>query len=186
MSIERVVIFFRLDTDPVVRLWSGKGDYEIPADSVEGATATYRGLDALVNLPALAALINGQASRIEFGLSGVDTRVLELADAEADDVRGKTVRIGLAREDANWQRVGSVQWLWTGIADVLVTDRDTDPEGKVSRSVTLSVGSLFTGRRRPSLSYFTNAHQTRRSADDRFCERTPLHTNTLVLTWPRF
>lgn len=180
-------IFFRLATDPAVRLWSGFGDFRLPPDAVEPGGAIYKGGAALGGLPALNALINGVADRVVFQLSGVDNRVLALADAEAQSVRNKLVRLAVVFFGADWRALSNVAWLWTGLADTLSVDEPSPGEGGDRvRSVSLSVGSLYTGRRRPALAFWTDPDQRRRSADDRFCERVATHTITMVKTWPRF
>jgi hypothetical protein len=181
-----LAIFFRLATDPVVRLWSGPGDFQIPSDGIEPGGAIYKGVGTLQGLPQLQALVNGVAERVTFGLSGVDADVMEMADSESQIVRNKTVNVGIAPLDANLQIIGTVAWLRSYEADVLAVDRTSDKDGKAQRTVSLSVGSAFTGRRRPPIANFTDADQKRRSPDDRFCERTPLYSQGVLKTWPRF
>jgi len=184
----RAVVFFYLETPDPVRIWSGGGDFAYPEDpyGVETEGAIYRGICELEGLPALDALINGIAQRVDFLLSGVDAEVLALADEDAEDVRGSSVRIAVGFLDAQEQLVSAPLWLRSFEADMVVTNRDADAEGTTTRTIGISVGSMMTGRRRPQISFFTDAHQRRRSSDDRFCERVPLHSTTMVLTWPRF
>lgn len=181
-----LAIFFRMATDQVVRLWSGAGDFAIPSDSVEPGGAIYKGVGALQGLPQLQALVNGVAERVTFGLSGVDAATMQMADSEAGIVRGKTIHIGIAPLDANLQIIGTVAWLRSYEADVLTIDKTSDKDGSIQRTVSLSVGSAFTGRRRPAISNYTDVDQKRRSSDDRFCERTPLYSQGVLKTWPRF
>jgi hypothetical protein len=42
-----------------------------------------------------------------------------------------------------------------------------NPDGQ-TRKLSLSVGNIFTGRRRQNLSFFTDVDQRRRSSDDSF------------------
>jgi hypothetical protein len=52
------------------------------------------------------------------------------------------------------------------------------------RVIELSVGSLFTGRRRRGLSYLTNRDQQARHSGDKFCQRVSLNGQEKV--WPTF
>jgi hypothetical protein len=184
----RVGFFFRLDTDPVVRLWLGIG--KIAVSSVfEPDGAVYRGFGEIADFPQLRALINGTAERVEFTVSGVTGEVLRIASGgDAQQVKGRMVSAGFAVMDQNWQLVGSVKWIRTYTADYLSIAQTvpTDPAQSTSRSVTLSCGSLLTARRRPSLSYFTDQDQQSRFPGDRFCERVPTYANGFNKTWPRF
>lgn len=181
-----LAIFFRLDTVPPVRLWSGAGDFKVEADSIEEAPATYDGKGILQGVPALGALVNGVAERVTFALSGIASDIIQMADSEADAVCNKTVNIGLQPLDSSLQPIGPVLWFRTYQADVLAVDKACDKDGAISRSINLSVGSVFTARRRPLISNWTDADQKRRSADDSFCERTPRYSQGTILTWPRF
>lgn len=160
----RLVLFFRLASDPVVRAWSGVGDFAIPSDLVEPGGAIYRGIGDVVGWPAVQQLINGAAERVEFALSGVTAEILQLARDDAVTVNGATVNLGFCVLDADLQRISPVAWLWEGVADVVTPSRQGD-----TRAVTLSVGSLFTIRKRASLNTWTDAQQRKRSATDTFC-----------------
>lgn len=181
-----LAFFFRLATSPVVRLWSGAGDFAIPSDAVEPGGATYKGAGALAGFPAMSLLINGKAERVNFGLSGVDAELMGMADSEADAIRNKTVNVGLVPLDADLQPISTVLWFRSYSADVLTVDKSSDKDGKMVRTISMSVGSVFTSRRRPRISNFTDSDQKRRSADDRFCERTPRYNQGTLVSWPRF
>lgn len=177
-------VLMHIATDTPVRAWTGVGPFEHPGDAVDVTGGTYLGLGEMQDIPALQQLVNGVASRIELSLSGVDDRIVELADSEAADVRSKVVTLGLQFFGADWQPLGDTLWIWDGEADVIRTDTVSDPSFGRQRTVTLSVGSLTTGRRRPVLSFFTRAQQRRRSPDDAFCDRTGLYSGDTELKWP--
>lgn len=188
----RVGYFFRLATDPVLRLWLGAGNIEPGVNAIDLTGATYSGLGQVVNVPSFRQLINGQAERFEITMSGVSADILQIASEEdAPNVRGKECAIGFALMDDDWQLLGQIRWIRRYIADFLsisqgITD---DPANPIIRTVTLSIGSLMTGRRRPGLSYFTDADQKARSTAspaDRFCERTPYYVQEVRKAWPRF
>jgi hypothetical protein len=114
----------------------------------------------------LDQLINGAYARAEFTLSGVDAATAALADSEAPLIRNAPVNIGLMELDEDWQPVGDPLWVWDGLADVLRTARAADVTGSQSHSINLSVGTAMTGRKRPSLEFWTPAQQKRRSPTD--------------------
>lgn len=177
-------VLMHIATDTPVRAWTGVGPFEHPGDAVDTGGGTYLGLGEMQDVPALQQLVNGVASRVELSLSGVDARIVELADSEAADVRSKIVSLGLQFFGADWQPLGDTLWIWDGEADVIRTDTVSEPGFGRVRTVTLSIGSLTTGRRRPVLSHFTRAQQRRRSADDAFCDRTALYSQDSELAWP--
>lgn len=177
-------VLMHIATATPVRAWTGVGPFEHPGDAVDATGGTYLGLGEMQDIPALQQLVNGVASRIELSLSGVDDRIVALADADAADVRSKIVTLGLQFFGADWQPLGDTLWIWDGEADVIRTDSVSSPDFGRQRTVTLSVGSLTTGRRRPVLSHFTRAQQRRRSPTDAFCDRTGLYSNDTELKWP--
>ena len=187
-STLRPAFFLRVapTTGPVLRCWSGVGDYDVPLDAVETQGGIYLGMGLLSGIPTLSGLINGVAERIEFVLSGVSAEALSMADDESEDIRTARTNIGLTFLGPDWQPIGGMGWIWQGEADVVTPSREADTEGRITRRISLSVGSAFTGRRRAALSYFSNNDQQRRSADDRFCERTPLYAPANVKVWPRY
>lgn len=178
--------FFRLDTLPTVRLWSGAGDFPVSADAIEPDGATYKGMGTLQGIPSLSALINGVAERVAFTLSGIPSEVMALADGEAGAVRNRTVNVGILPLGADLQPIGNVLWFRAYEADVLSVDKGSNNDGAITRTVSLSVGSAFTARKRPLISNWTDVDQKRRSDDDLFCERTPFYSQGTTITWPRF
>lgn len=183
-GVVRPAILFRLEASPMVRAWSGPGDLSIPADAIEPAGGLYEGVGALTDLPALQQLVNGAATRVDFQLSGVSDEIAELADADADSIRGASVFVGLLPLNEDWQPAAPVAWLWEGEADVARVEQRLDRDNAVN-TIAVSVGSAFTGRRRPRFRTWTNTDQQRRSPGDRFCERVALYGNA-AKTWPRF
>lgn len=184
-GIVRPALFFRMATDPVVRVWSGAGDFAVPADLIETEGGTYVGFGEILDFPALDQLVNGVATRVEFMLSGVGETALRLADEDASQVRGKPVNIGMIELDQDWQPSSPMQWIWEGEADYLTMDSRLNADARIE-TVTLSVGSLFTGRRRPRFRHYTDQEQRRRSPDDRLCDRVNLYSQSYTKTWPRF
>lgn len=190
---QRIGVFFRLDTDPVVRLWMGVGDCDAGINAYDFFGGTYSGLGQLLDVPTVQMLINGIADRVTFNLSGVSADVVNLARSEASATLRKAVALGIAIFDRDWQKLGVIRWLFRGVADSLTVAQasQSDSAGGVafSRTVQLSVGSLFTTRRRRGFSFLTNFDQQGRAPGpppDRICERTVLYSNSNTKVWPRF
>ncbi|WP_416192951.1 hypothetical protein [Nitrobacter sp. TKz-YC01] len=185
----RIGVFFRLETDPVVRLWLGVGPFETTQpDVLDGTGAKYNGFGEVGSVPALKQMVNGAAQRVEFTISGVTGDILQIASGgDAQQVKGKRVSVGFAVMDDNWSLLGPIKWIQNYTADYLAIQQVAPTEvGQLTvRTVTLSAGTLMTGRRRPGLAYFTNQDQRARYPTDYFCERTPLYANGFNKTWPR-
>lgn len=182
----RIGVFFRLHLDPVVRLWLGVGHCKAGIDATDGAGATYKGLGTMLNLPAFTQLVNGAADRVEFRLSGVPSEIMALASQEAtDEVKGAALLVGVGVFDADWQLIAQPTWIKRYIADFVRVEMESATEG-ITRTVVLSARSFLTGRRRPGLSYWTDADQQALHPGDRFCERTALYSQETSKAWPRF
>jgi hypothetical protein len=185
----RIGYFFRLDTDPVVRIWLGVGDIQPGINVLDAEGATYTGFGEISAIPELSQLINGAAERVEFTVSGVSGDILKIASGgDAQQVKSKRASVGFALFGPDWQLLGPIKWIRTYVADFLSIQQalTDDPAQPIVRTITLSCGSLLTARRRPSLSYFTNQDQQARHPGDLFCERTPIYANQFNKEWPRF
>lgn len=180
----RVGVFFRLEVDPVFRFWLGIGDCLAGIDAEDGAGDTYSGLGQMVGLPALQQLANGQADRVEFKLSYVSQNVASLASSEHADVKGALFRVGLGLFGGDWQLIQQPEWLKTFVIDFLSVERD-QTQGEAVWTLSLSARSLFTGRRRPGLSFFTDADQQARHPGDTFCQRAVLYSVDVQKAWPK-
>lgn len=156
---------FRLACDPVCYLWTGHGWLDVPGDEVDPEGARYIGAAGLLSVPALKALINGEAERVEFGLSGVDQETLRLAMEDRASVDGAEVRLGFVEHDRDWKIVGGVHWEWLGRAAPLTLSSSATDSGR-SRTISLSAASADTLRANPPLAFFTQNDQLKRSSDD--------------------
>ncbi|MGY3607679.1 MULTISPECIES: hypothetical protein [unclassified Bradyrhizobium] len=186
---QRIGVFFRLETDPIVRIWLGIGAIEPGVNVFDPAGARYLGFGQMRNVPNFKQLINGAAERVEFTLSGVSGKVQEIAAAgDAQDVKGKALAVGFAIMGQDWKLLGPVRWCANYVADFLGIDNPAvdNPEADPIRTIRLSCGTTFTGRRRPKFSYFTNRDQQARSPGDRFCERVQIYATGFSKTWPTF
>lgn len=184
---QRIGVFFRLATDPVIRLWLGIGDCEVGINAFDSDVEVYSGLGQLIDVPAVQQLINGVATRVVFHVSGVSADTLALASIEAGAVSQKAVALGIGIFNASWQQAGVPVWLFYGRADFVTLAQQADGGGGgITRVIELSVGSLFTSRRRRGLSYLTNQDQQQRSPGDNFCNRIPLYAASVNKPWPTF
>jgi hypothetical protein len=162
-------IIVRIGTPSPARFWTGAGDLRVVADDIEPEDgALYLGggrlLDSLTELE-VEQLINGDAARIELGVSGASADTAR--DAKAEFVAGSTVDIGVIEFDQFWQML-TVTWQARYRADKLSINRQ---EGQ--RVISLSMGSDDTGQERNPNSYWTPADQARRSPDDRGFDQVP-------------
>lgn len=187
---QRIGLFFRLDTPTPLRLWLGIGDIEPGVDAIDDVTgATYSGFGEISQIPEIARLINGEAERVTFELSGVSDAVVAAATVEdAPAVKGCDVAVGFALFDKDWSLLGSIHWMARYTADFLaIEERLTeDPTQPVVRVVQLSVGSAMTGRWRPPYAYYVDQDQQAESSGDLFCERTPQYAEQVTKVWPDF
>lgn len=185
---KRIAVFFRLDTDPIVRLWLGFGKINPGINVYDPDGAIYRGFGELLNVPAFNQLLNGAAERVEFQLSGVSGDVLAIASgSDVEQVKGKRTAVGFALMDSNWALLGEVHWFAYYVADFLAMEQQpADESSPIVRTITLSCGTRFTGRRRPALSYFSNQDQQRRFTSDLFCSLVGNYAHEFNKTWPTF
>jgi hypothetical protein len=184
----RPAAFLRVATSPTpVRMWAGIGDFPYGPDLVEpDADATYFGFGTLDGWPAMQSLINGEAERCEFKMSGswVTPEILSLASYNADAIRSVVVNMGLLVLDGDLQPLSPMAWLWDGTADSLTVDRSDDKGGSPIRTLTLSVGSAMTGRRRPTPEYWTDLAQEAQFPGDLFCSYVNGYSAGTTRVWP--
>lgn len=182
-----VFLLIKMNTGPWLRLWSGVGKHEMAANNIDTEGGVYLGTGELIGLPVVSQLINGVAERVEFTLSGVDATTLALVDEGASDVRSAATHLGLVAFDDDLQAATSAVWVWEGEADVPRVSRQSSGDGgqfDTVRTVSLSVGSVFTGRRRPHHAYITQADQRARSPTDAGMDRTGIYNLGTTRKWP--
>lgn len=187
-GVYRIGVFFRLATDPAVRLWLGFGNIEPGASVYDAAGTLYKGFGELRDIPTFKQLLNGAAERVEFTLSGVSGEMLTIASGDdSEQVKGKSTDVGFALFGSDWSMLGAIHWTAHYIADFLAAKQErADAQGNVVRTIKLSCGSRFTGRRRPSFSYFSDADQQARFPGDLFCEYAPLYGRGFTKEFPVF
>lgn len=189
-GVVRIGVFFRLDTQPdPVRLWLGIGAIEPGVNVLDASGARYLGFGDIQDVPNFKQMINGAAERVEFTISGVSGAILQIASGgDAGAVKGRDVHVGIAIMGSDWQLLGPVHWTANYVADYMsINQQVTDSADALTvRTISLSCGSVFTARRRPQFSYFSNRDQLARSPGDRFCERTAVYANQFNKAWPTF
>jgi hypothetical protein len=182
-------VFFQLRTDPVQRLWLGAGVIEPGTNAVDATGETYNGLGEIATVPEFQQLINGAAERVNFDVSGVGVTadILATAAGEQGAIKQKPVLVGimLMSNDGKWTALGAVRWIWRGFADFM-TFNVSGASGETVRKISLSVGSVMTGRRRRGASFYTDQDQQARSEGDRFCERAASYSQLAEKAWPRW
>lgn len=174
----------RVATPVPVYLWTGIGDFPVTDSAFDPDGTLYTG-SRLVDLPAFQRIWNGLAERIDITLTGVTDDMRTLVYEEADDIRGAIVRLGIAILDGDWQQVGPIRWLRRGRVDQIETENRPGERERI-KTIKFSLGSQLTGRRVPGSGSYTNQDQQSRpgSTTDKFCERTPLMTQQVVMRWP--
>ncbi|ULK98838.1 hypothetical protein [Bradyrhizobium sp. I71] len=187
-GVANLGIFFRLDVEPEpVRIWLGFGAIEPGVNVFDPAGARYLGMRVLLDVPQISQLLNGAAERVEFVLSGVAGAVATIASGDdAEQVKGRAVVVGFALMGVDFQLIGPVHWLAYYVADFLGGEQVAAAGGLITRTLTLSCGTRFTGRRRPSFSYYSDADQQARFPGDTFCDFTGKYAHGFSKKWPIF
>lgn len=176
----------RVATPDPLRLWTGFGEFPVQDSAFDPDGTVFKGT-RLIDWPTFIRIYNGLSERIDVTFDGVSDDMRDRVYEEADDIRGAILRMALVVLGANYQQIGPPRWLRRGRIDVI--DTDNRPNGRERiKTIKFSLGSQLTGRMVPGSGVYTNADQQSRpgSEDDRFCERTPMMTQSLVLRWPDF
>lgn len=181
-------VFFRLDTDPPLRLWCGINDIPIQLTNVDAGGAVYLGAGRLLNVPDLEVLINGIADRVEFYLPGVSVENSNRVAAGAPAIQGAAVHVGLATLDDRYQPTTEITPVWYGLADLwaMKQPKSSDPSQPPARTLVLSVGSGRTGRARARRAAYTSVQQKLLYPDDKFCDFVSRYTTLYEVKWPVF
>lgn len=151
-------IFLRLSTDPVVRLWSGRGKIRIDANDLDVSPQVYDGLGVIQGLPEIDRLLNGDARRLDVALSGLDASIAALVDQEAVGTVGCRARFGHIRYSRTWEPLSDIRWAWDGRLDEMGLEM-LQVDGGHEWKLTVSMSSAMVERRRPQLLYWTPVQQ---------------------------
>ena len=194
----RLGVFFRLDTDPALHIWLGVSDVPAGFDSVDEDGTVYLGGGRIFEVPPLEVLLNGQSEEVMFGLSGIDPKEAVSIVSALPNVRGKKVHIGLTTLDDHYQPMSKIIPIWYGTATHTI-DSVPPVQGMQNRSMTLMLATMSgnTTRSRPSLSVWSEPHQTRlwrlffptpelqlANPRDRFCDGVARLARGVQPVWP--
>lgn len=176
----RPIVVYRIAASPVVRAWSGVGDLTIPMDTVETTGAnTYKGVGIIRELPAIEILLNMTAGRLAIAVSGLSAEIQDLVEADAADVEGAAINIGLGFLNGRQQLIGGIFWMVDGVLEEVFTDTSAELR---AAGVQIAYGQV--DRRAPLRGYWSPADQEARHAGDLGCSRTPLYDEGRSIVWP--
>jgi hypothetical protein len=160
-------------------IWDGVGPNRV-------GDVVYLGSGQLSGLPQIKQLVNGQAERATFSLAGTDPACARLAVLEQNEALYREIELSLGFMDEGLQLIGGLHTMWIGIMDSLraIHNGGTD-EDPATATIQVEAATIFASRKRGVLSRYSDRQQKRRSADDRFCERTDLYRFSQK-TFPQF
>lgn len=147
----------------VTRLWTGDGDIILGGNQ-------YNGGGRIVSIEGLGGQVGTTAPTATFQLSGVDAAIATLAVAERDlavdaEVACSVQVFGDGELVGEWQPVGDPIGIGAWLGDQLTFDRSS-----AKSTITLTAVSFFATRSRNLSSYYSDADQRRRYAEDRGAE----------------
>lgn len=176
-------IFFRMATDPVVRIWLGNGDIRIAANDLDPEPEIYKGLGIIKSIPELDRLVNGAARRVSISVSGLAAGIVAVIDDDMIGVEGVRARIGHMRYDRRWQPTGAIRWVWDGLVDECAIRSQQKGEGH-EWTFTISMSSALVDRNRPALRYWTPKDQAAISPTDRAFDNVPSYNAGTTRLYP--
>jgi hypothetical protein len=178
----RLVALVRAETDPVVRLSTAFGEFPVPANALDAGEEVYESLGAIEALPILQQLLNGAADRVSLNVSGVPAEIAALAEADAPNIQGAAVNIGIVELDEDWVVSGGPFWFWDATADKLTAAKTMDESGNEAHRVSVSAGTANAARSRPDFEMWTDAQHRQRHPGDAFLSLAP--TGEKQKRWP--
>lgn len=154
----RPAIVMRINTDPVIRVWTGSHDRILPPDIVDPEGGTYIGL-GISEIPSIDRLLNGDAGEYTFTMSGLGEEFLQYVDEPAG-FSGARLDLGEFKFDEHWQPVLPVEWMASYEAESMgVSLEQLDETDSVSVTVEMTVSSAMTDRRRAKFLHWSNVEQ---------------------------
>lgn len=144
------------------RLWNG--NYKITTSDGHD----WFGIRKLGSIEGLENDGDFQASELKFSISGVDTRLLQMAVSEDKaEYIGRHVRVYLQFFDSDWTLLDAPVARAVGIIDGLEVTRQPMEGGGTRRVISLTAQNMFYGRGQPPASFFTDTDQQLRFPGDR-------------------
>lgn len=180
-AIRPAIFLLIKSTEGPLRMWTGFGDFPLAPDAIDTTGGVYEGLGEFAAPPVVNQLLNGTAQRVTFSLSGVSAEILALVSADAETLRSAPVHLGFSNlDDAGAPQFDPV-WLWEGESD---TPQLARQPGGGPRTVSLSIGTAMTGRKRPEFAFFTAPDQRRRYPTDAGLDRVNSYSTRTTVRWP--
>lgn len=144
------------------RLWNGS--YKITTSDGHD----WFGLRKLGSIEGLESDGDLQAAELKFSISGVDSRLLQMAVTEdRTEYIGRHVKVYYQFFDSDWSLLDAPVARATGIIDgIEVTRQPMEPAG-TRRVITLTAQNIFYGRGTPPAGFFTDTDQQQRFPGDR-------------------
>lgn len=155
--------------------WLGFG----PLRTADGQV--WEGTGGIGEVDGLTFAIGTAAPQTTFKLSGVDARVIALAQQQSDRVKGREVRVYVQFLDENLALLDDPFEIWWGTLDVMTYEA----AGNETYTVTASAEGVWTGRNKPPFGYFTDADQQARHPGDRGLEQVGSLPGKTI-TWPAY
>lgn len=164
-------------------LWNGRFNFSL-------GSVTWQGVKTLVNIDGLEDAVGTDAADMNFALSGADSDLMAIAVSEdrADYVR-RMVIVYLIFFDADWQPLIAPYALKAGFMNDMQLSKlpVTGSDGQVTgwtRTITLPVSNLFSGRGVPANAFWTDRDQQARFPGDTgldFIQQ--LQTTSIPVPW---
>jgi hypothetical protein len=166
-------VHFAFDSEDV-RVWEGYGDIVVDGE-------TWKGLGELGSIADSNFGVSDAATNVTYTLSGVSSRIVAAAKAQADEVRGRLVRLyGQFLDVETLEPLDSLFAIRIDVMDVL----SYSGGGPSDRSVTLTAETIWTARNAASFAYFSNRDQDTRFAGDLGLDFLPLYRPGVRRLWP--
>ncbi len=176
-------IFFRMESDPVVRVWSGVGKVRVAPNELDATAQVYDGLGLLRNIPEIDRLINGEARRLTITLSGLTQEAADLVDSDMVGMDDCRARIGHLRYDRNWRPLSEIRWAWDGLVDEVGIEATQTKDGH-EWTLSLSMSSAYVTRNRAALQYYTPKDRALVSPTDRAFDLVPSYNAGTTRLYP--
>lgn len=168
-----LLVFFDFEDEPK-RLWPGNGP-------IMHGGYQWQGIGQLGSIDGLDQAYGSSAPQMTFTLSGVDAGIVTLAREASDRVFGRDVVVYIGFFDEAWQALDAPYAVNVGIMDQM----RYGARGATDRSVTVTAEGLWTNRRRPAFSLYTDRDQNARFPGDRGLEQIPSLINKTA-RWPTY
>ncbi len=139
--------------------WTGFG----PLRTSDGQL--WEGTSGVTGISGLAMPLGTASQQVSFSLSGVDPRIMALAQQQSDRVKGQDCAVFVQLFNEDWSLRGPRRHAWSGALDVM-----TYKAGDGVYTVELTAENIWAGRRKPAHGYYTDADQQARYPGDLGCQ----------------